>query len=83
MSKNCPECGKFLLKWVNDDDCQYEWYCPDEECYHADYPVEIDPDGYWADYDELLRKTFPDDPRLPENQPLQSPLLIMIEETEK
>ena len=63
MSKHCPECGKFLKKFVNDDDHQFEWYCSNEECLYHVYPVESDPEGYWED----LRKAFPDDPRLPEN----------------
>lgn len=72
MTKNCPECGKFLIKYVNDNDHRYEWYCADEECYHYDFPVEYDPDGYWEDYDDELRKMSPDDPRLPENHRIMS-----------
>lgn len=82
MPENCPECGKFLSKYVNDDDHRFEWYCSDEECYHHDRVAVTDPDGYWGEVDEELRNYDPLDPRLPENQALQSSLLNLQEETE-
>jgi len=75
MSKNCPECGRFLYKVINDENYKYEWYCTKEECYHEEHPVEFDSDDYWGDFDDELRKFTSNDPRLTKNQALQSPLL--------
>jgi len=72
MSKNCPECGRFLYKGINDENYKYEWYCSNEECYHLDHPVEFDNDDYWDDFDDELRKFTPDDSRLPENQRIEA-----------
>lgn len=63
---NCPSCGQFMSRGLMEEETELSskvYWCDD----HGE-KVVTDSDGYWDEVDAEIRKTTPDDPRLPENQ---------------
>ncbi len=68
---NCPSCGRFMSRGLMEEETEQSSKV--FECDDHGEKVVTDPDGYWDAVDAEIRKFTSDDPRLPENQTLQSP----------
>ncbi len=67
---NCPSCGRFMSRGLMEEETERSSKV--YECDDHGEKVVVDSEGYWDEVDAEIRKFTPNDPRLPENQTLQS-----------